>query len=188
MSLLLALILVLLGNHKYHHVTCLILWNASGGWGWITLVTNVESLPYQWLTTALVEVAGDNEGLVQQSSESFFCLESQSLVHTSIWLLWSFINSDLALSLDPTGSRENHSTHSGLHALLCQNLVWLKEQHYVNYLKIRPHSSAEREVAIPSSVEARTSSITPDLRLYFNTHKQKCSSWRCEKLNRLRLF
>ena len=38
----------------------------------------------------------------------------------------------------PTDSRENHSTHNSpcMHSPWCQNLVWLKEQHYVNCQKL----------------------------------------------------
>lgn len=98
---------------------------------------NIEQLPHQWLTTALMGVARDNEGLVLHSSQSciYFLYHYSSKNSLCINMLdlasflVTFIRKRLwALTLDPLKTREkNHSAHNSMHVPGCQNLVWLKE-------------------------------------------------------------
>lgn len=82
---------------------------------------NIEQLPHQWLTTALMGVTRDNEGLVLHSSQSciYFLYHYSSKNSLCINMLdlasflVTFIGKRLwALTLDPLKTREKKSLHT----------------------------------------------------------------------------
>lgn len=109
---------------------------------------SIERLPWQWLAS----VTRGNE--CDRLQNIILYLVAFSLSRSSCngktvnnYVQCGFVSldvyhqCDLALSGSlQTDSSENHSPHNSLHAPWCQNLVWLKDQHYVNLSEKWGHS------------------------------------------------